>query len=657
MRVMIRTIAQGFLAVILAVMLSLFCGFSQGVTNYLTGSVAYAAGTAGNTGATGTGTGTATNTGTGGTGTGTGTGTGGTGTGSGSATPSQDVYYVDTVMVEYDEPDDFGVWHFLDEDWEDAAYRPLTILKKGETVQLNGWYEDNHGNQVEAADSTSQMGEVLLSWSIVEQNPDDASVAGGVVAKVDPTGKVTPMSNGSVVVRCTIADPTKYQGSAPYKDVTIVFDGQDGEYVSQVDILDEDGNVIGERWGGVTVFTDKESYSQLYVKVTWVDADGNVVREESTFNGDRISTTVTWNVGGATEPFTINEETGRLRTSQYSGNAYVVCKAVGGVGGVEVSDTANIQLDTGQYHYNPSNTLTIKVAYEERPDEIMYEKTYTYDELMSRLTSCTYNYTLMAGSRYGVISAEGWLFKDLVHLLERDSNASGGSNVIDDDDIARFSFGTNDGYDNPVSWSMLFDVDRWYYPNYDLGGSKAGGVIVPPMLAFKSNQTWGESEANPTKELDESTRFRLVFGCLSDLTMNSAYQIYYINTIMITLEGAPTIDPSGGDGDGKGGAGGGDGDSGGIGGDDTSGVAQGDNEGKSPDTTIANGGQASSAAGDTGESQAKQWRIYQMMSKNKSDIGEWDFDNPLSPFAIPGALASLIIGGIAAYASFRRRLS
>lgn len=649
MRVVSNHILRGALVLVLAVMLALFCGFSQGLTSYLAGTAAYAAETESAAGNTSSGNGSSTTTPS--------TGNQSSGGSSGSVTP--DAYYVQTVMVEYDEPDDYGRWHFLDETWEDAAYCHLTILEKGKTVQLNGWYEDNHGNQVEAADSTSQLGEVDLKWEVVANHPDDPTVADGVVAKVDPNGKVTPLSNGSVEIRCTVADASKYQGTAPSKTVTIVFDGQDGEYVSQVDILDSDGNVIGERWGGVTVITEKDSYTNLYVRVTWVDADGNKVREENSFNGDKISTTVTWNVGGSTEPFTINEDTGRLRSSSYSGNAYVICKAVGGLGGADVVDTANFQLDTGQYHYNPSNELTLRVVYEERPDEVMYEKTYTYDELRSLLSGSvqTHNYTLMAGTSYGVISASGWLFKDLVHQFEKDAQESRATTVIKDDEIARFTFGTSDGYDNPVSYSMLFSVDRYYFPNYDLGGSKAGAEIVPPMLAFACNQTWGESEANPTKELDEGMRFRLVFGCLWDCTMNSAYQIYYINTITMQLSGGPTIDPSEGDGDGSGGSGGGDGDAGGVGGDDDSGVAQGDEEGKSPDTTIASGGEASSAAGDSGESKAKQWRIYQMMSANDSDVGEWDFDNPLSPFAIPGALLSLIAGGVAAYISFRRRLS
>ena len=592
----------------------------------------------------------------------------------------QSGYYVNTLLLKWDKPDDAGMTHFVgDNSIVEKAYRQIKVNDFGETVQLNGWYlsSDDTGVAYQTADASTAIGSFELDWAT-----SDAAIA-----SVSPDGLVTPHGkNGTVVITATVGDARVYQGSAPSASVTIVFDGQEGKYVKSVEIVDEGGNNIGERWGGVTVYNGQNEFHQLHARVTWYNvADGSETVQETgagdSYDAKLVDTSVTWNVS-ASSAFTINENTGRLKTGQYSGNAYVTCSVVGGLGGKNVVDTANVQLDTGTYEYNPADSLTLRVVWEERPDEVVSEKTYSYGDLLGMLPSRRVNATVANGSRFGVITAEGFLFKDVVSLIS-----------VADGDVLQYRFGTADGYDNPVSYNYLFESGpRYYFPNYDVG-SRAEGEIVAPILAYKSAFEWNRSEANPNANLDEGTRFRLVFGCLASGDANTSFQIYYINTITIVLAGAPSMgggggkassnssnsDPEagkdGGNADGAGGTGhgrkgGGSGTSG-TGGGNTKGNLDGaDGDGRQQAGAEQSAGQAQDAT--TGETNAesvfedapegldvgsaKRWRVYQMMNKTNSDVPDWNDENPISPFAAPLALGTFAVGAGATGVGFRRRL-
>ena len=591
-------------------------------------------------------------------------------------------YYVQTLLLKWDKSDDRGVTHFVgDNSIVEKAYRQIKVNDYGETVQLNGWYlsTDDTGVAYQTADSSTAIGAFELDW-----HTSDAAVA-----SVSPDGLVTPHGkNGTVIITATVSDPRVYQGAAPVATVTIVFDGQEGKYVKSVEILDEGGNNIGEAWGGVTVYNGQNEFHQLHARVTWYNvADGSetvqVTGAGDSYDAKQVDTTITWNIS-TSSAFSINEDTGRLKTTQYSGNAYVTCSAVGGLGGKPVVDTANVQLDTGTYEYNPADSLTLRVVWEERPDEVVKEQTYSVGELMGMLPSRRINATVANGSRFGVISAEGFLFKDVVTLIS-----------VDDGDVLQYRFGTADGYDNPVSYNYLFNSGpRYYFPNYDIG-STAEGEIVPPLLAYASSFEWNRSEANPSAKLDEGTRFRLVFGCLASGDANTSFQIYYINTITIVLAGAPSTGGAGGGGAGganggtNGGAGGGDNGGGADGtggaghgktgaGSGTTGKGGGNSAGKL-DGTNGDGKELAGAEQSTGQgvnvsggetdavamteaaegadmNSAKRWRVYQMMNKTNSDVPDWDDENPISPFAMPLTLGTFAVGVGATGIGFRRRL-
>ena len=594
--------------------------------------------------------------------------------------PAPETYYVSTLLLKWDKPDNHGVTHFVgDNSIVEKAYRQIKITEFGETVQLHGWYlsTDETGVAYQTADSSTAIGSFMLSW----QSSDEE------VATVSPDGLVTPHGkNGTVVITATVEDAQVYEDVAPSATVSISFDGQEGKYVKKVEILDEEGKEIGETWGGVTVYSEENTFHQLQARVTWYNVVDGSEEVELTGTGDsydasQVGTTVIWSVSTSTA-FTINEDTGRLRAGAYSGNAFVTCTVIGGLGGENVTDTANVQLDTGTYEYHPSDSLELKVVWEERPDEVAKEATYTFDELKAKLTSKHVNATVMSDSRFGVISAEGFLFKDVVGLV-----------AVDDGDVLQYRFSTADGYDNPVSYKYLFESGpRYYFPNWDIG-SRAEGEIVPPVLAYKSSFEWGKSEANPNVELDEGTRFRLVFGCLASGDANTSFQIYYIRGITIVLKGGPSAgkqdtpttpssENSGGSGgnsgggSGKGGKGKGSSGSGsgsaGTGGANSSGNMAGTNgdgreaagasQAASTDDT-ASGEEAAEAeaatTGETAEADAdagKRWRVYQMMNKNNSDVPDWDDENPIAPFAAPLALGTFAIGASATGLGFRRRL-
>lgn len=588
--------------------------------------------------------------------------------------------YVDVLLLQWDKPDERDQRHFVgDNPIVEESYRELSITKFGESVQLNGWYLSTDGTGVarQAADASTKIGSFDLAWKSSDEK----------IATVSPSGLVTPKgANGKVKITATVVDQDVYKGTAPSAVVSIVFDGQEGKYVEKVEILNESGDAIGESWGGVTVYNEQNTFHQLQARITWHYVATGATETEVTGAGDvydakAVGTTLTWNMSGNGKsdeaPFYVNPDTGRLKTGQYAGSAYVTCTAVGGLGGKEVTDTANVQLDTGVYRYDPADSLTLKVVWEERPDEVVKEVTYSYDELLGKLPSRKVNATVVNGKKYGVISAEGWLFKDVVQLV-----------AVEDADVMQYRFITSDGYDNPVSYQYLFDSgNRYYFPNYDVG-SIGEGSVVPPVLAYKSAFVWNVSEANPNIALDDGTRFRLVFGCLGSGDANTSFQIYYIRGITVVLKGGPSAGGNGGNGggNGNGGGAGGTGDGGGGSGGGKNGSSNkggtGTGGGKQPGPFEGNDGNGEELAGaeaaagggddlsqgemtqpaeqeaaegsDLGSS--KRWRVYQMMNKTNSDVPDWDDENPLSPFALPVAAGAFAVGASATSVGFRRRL-
>ncbi|MDR0817708.1 MAG: Ig-like domain-containing protein, partial [Clostridiales Family XIII bacterium] len=439
------------------------------------------------------------------------------------------------IYLKNDEPAADGKKHFVGEDF-DSKYKTLAITVKGKTIQLNGYYTTNKSDGVmyETADSSSPLGPLLLSWS----SSDNA------VATVSPDGLITAVADGEVTINATISDATseesKYEGAAPLKSVKIKISGQTAEYVKKVTVIDEAGKSLSSKDDAQTVISGANKFFSFYALITWHDPNTGINRTEDT-RTDTVTSTITWTVGGSSVIGQINKDTGRFKSTEYSGNCFVQASVTGGVDGKAVKDIARVQVDTGVYTYQPANSLTLKVVYREFPDKVVQEHTYSLSQLSAKLTSATNTYTVLGGSRYGTIRATGYLFKDVLAL-----------EGVDIGDVYQYRFTTADGYDNPITQKLLYGSGaRYYFPNWDIS-SRAGAVVVPPVLAYSSNLIWGESEVDPTAPLDDATRFRLVFGPLWGGEANSSFQIYYIGAVTIVLDGAPPADNGKGKGNDSG---------------------------------------------------------------------------------------------------------
>lgn len=561
---------------------------------------------------------------------------------------------------------------FVGEGWDIPS---ITVTSKGQLVQLNGWYLDNTGSGelLQTASGDTQLGAFALNFTSSDPS----------VATVDLTsGLVTPKGNGTVTITASVAKPEKY--GAATTSIEITFDGQEGEYVSSVDIfgedgtllegVDDDGNAVSELLE-LTSNSDGVLRCQLYARVHWIDADGNEVRVEDTRDGG-VSTTLRWETAGNNAVVAINEKSGLVST-QKRGTGAVRVVVAGGLGGDNVTATLRLRVETKQDPAGiPAESLTLRVVYDDYPDAEVNAKTFTPEDLAAQLTSYDYLYTVISGTTtsgkgFATVCASGYLFKDVLGLMG-----------VDLDDISQLSFLTTDDYPEPVSHEYLFGSKRYYWPDYDQGIT-AGGEVVPPLLAVSSYWTW-DALADPNGDMTEEDRFQLVFGAKDTNDANSKKQIKYIYGITIHMSGAPptpapTPDDGGGDGDGDGGSGGNGSGSGGSGG--TGGGDGGSGSGSGGSVGAASGNGTSGADGSSSASNASgsasqaaatatasssgsggsgsgngQWRIYQMMAKSKSNPGELDLENPFAPYALPAGCAVFALGCAQSFASYRRRL-
>ncbi len=591
-------------------------------------------------------------------------GTSGGSTDGGSSTQPETIQ-VSELVLQWSK-DYGGTNQFVGDGWDIPS---IEITEKGQVVLLNGWYFDNTGSgeMLQVADSSSQLGSFTLNWKSSDPT----------IASVDPSGLVTPKANGTVTITASVAKPEKY--GAAETSIQITFDGQEGEYVSAVEILDANGDPLDDTLELVSN-EDAVLRYQLYARVHWVNADGVETRVESTLDSN-VSTTLRWETAGSNGVVAINEKTGLISTQKRGVSAVRVVVA-GGVGGENITATVNLRVETAQDPAGvPASSLTLKVVYEQYPDYEVENGTRTFspEELASLLPQYEYLYTIIAGrsnsgKSFATVKAKGYLFKDVLKLMN-----------VDIDDIAQLRFITTDNYPEPVSHTYLFGNERYYWPNFDIGQTSEA-QIVPPILATESYWTWN-ALADPNGVMSSEEQFQLVFGAKDTEDGNSSKQIKYIEGITIYLQGAPPSENPGSGGEGSGeGDGSGDGQGDGNGGQGNGGQGNGGSSGTvGPDAAgsgseagqAASGSSGSASSASTAASAATEasassesaaqtstsssgsggkWRIYQMMNKSNSDPGDLDIENPFAPFTAPAGCAIFAIGCMQSYASYRRRL-
>ena len=513
-------------------------------------------------------------------------------------------------------------------------------------------------------DGTSVANQSYVSWSASDPS----------IATISPGGILTAVGDGIVAVTATATANT--QGGAPLAcTIYIEVTGQtDARYVSGIRIAGPDGEALS---GPYVLEQDlSTATAQFYALVDVVDPATGATQTYSTKNGSIASQTgdiadVTWYAGDTIAA--IDQTTGLFRPSRY-GIASIYCASAAGHGGATVTGgaTVNTKDPTGgevRDDYHPQSSIKVKAYYEEDPPADLHDdsdkhfvinKEYSLEQLES-MGTVTATYTALSDSAYYTMTGRGVALSTL--LEDAGVNIAG---------MSQLNFGTADNIDRPVSSAFIFDTNRYYFPNIDIG-SYAGAVQVYPIIAFESNEI-KNAGTDPNFDMTEATRFRLLFGSTPD-GGTSQFQIKWINTLYVVLAGGPPVQPGNGEnpggsnneGDQPGGGGisngttTGDGSGSGDEGNGTgSGMAKGDQGGSdvqgSSDAAdnAAEGAQSGSAGqSDTGaqasaddsESGAPAFSVYQIPNPNASEVEHTvEHDNPFKKYAGPLGAAAVVAG-------------
>ena len=513
-------------------------------------------------------------------------------------------------------------------------------------------------------DGTSVANQSYVSWSVSDPS----------IATISPGGILTAVGDGIVAVTATATANT--QGGAPLAcTIYIEVTGQtDARYVSGIRIAGPDGEALS---GPYVLEQDlSTATAQFYALVDVVDPATGATQTYSTKNGSIASQTgdiadVTWYAGDTIAA--IDQTTGLFRPSRY-GVASIYCASAAGHGGATVTGgaTVNTKDPTGgevRDDYHPQSSIKVKAYYEEDPPADLHDdsdkhfvinKEYSLEQLES-MGTVTATYTALSDSAYYTMTGRGVALSTL--LEDAGVNIAG---------MSQLNFGTADNIDRPVSSAFIFDTNRYYFPNIDIG-SYAGAVQMYPIIAFESNEI-KNAGTDPNFDMTEATRFRLLFGSTPD-GGTSQFQIKWINTLYVVLAGGPPVQPGNGEnpggsnneGDQPGGGGisngttTGDGSGSGDEGNGTgSGMAKGDQGGSdvqgSSDAAdnAAEGAQSGSAGqSDTGaqasaddsESGAPAFSVYQIPNPNASEVEHTvEHDNPFKKYAGPLGAAAMVAG-------------
>ena len=513
-------------------------------------------------------------------------------------------------------------------------------------------------------DGTSVANQSYVSWSVSDPS----------IATISPSGVLTAVGDGIVAVTATATANT--QGGAPLAcTIYIEVTGQtDARYVSGIRIASPDGEALS---GPYVLEQDlSTAMARFYALVDVVDPATGATQTYSTQNGSIASQTgdiadVTWYVGDTIAA--IDQTTGLFRPSRY-GIASIYCASAAGHGGATVtgSATVNTKDPTGgevRDDYHPQSSIKVKAYYEEDPPADLHDdsdkhfvinKEYSLEQLEG-MGPVTATYTALSDSAYYTMTGRGVALSTL--LEDAGVNIAG---------MSQLNFGTAENIDRPVSSAFIFDTNRYYFPNIDIG-SYAGAVQVYPIIAFESNEI-KNAGTDPNFDMTEATRFRLLFGSTPD-GGTSQFQIKWINTLYVVLAGGPPVQPGNGEnpggsnneGDQPGGGGifngtaTGDGTgSGGEGNGTGSGMAKGnqggaDVQGGSDAADNAAEGAQSGSAGqsDTGaqasagdsESGAPAFSVYQIPNPNASEVERTvEHDNPFKKYAGPVGAAAVVAG-------------
>jgi len=526
------------------------------------------------------------------------------------------------------------------------------------------------------------------NWYGVTWSVNDPSIA-----SMSNNGILTAKGDGTVKVSAKVPGVNTAGGGDLIASVLVKIGGQtDSRYVTGIRIADENGaDLRGEPFVWEPDLTKDTYQFNALIDVhdpktgqttTYSTADGSFASQASDISPLR------WFVED-TIISAVDDKTGLFRPLKYSTSYLYVASEAGFsnnyvMANIVVSSKNPSGLDPEGYF--PQSSLTVKAYYELYTPEEYGNDAYVIDETYSlgeieAMGTFTQTYTVLGGDiGYFTMTGQGVPFATLL------SNA--GVNLAG---VQRFEFSTADAerYAQTVSKAFIFDRNRYYYPNIDINRYN-GAKQVYPMIAINSNQKSG-GNTDPNYDMSEATRFRLLFGSTQGVS-NSQYQIKWINTIYVVLEGGPSVS----DGDGSGDPGDGSGQGGG------SGNRPGDGSGSSEQGLGADGGQAGNpeqgkygavleadknekqtkaSEGEAGsvntqsentargmnsdgslsnDSQGKpeqKFSIYQVMNRNDSNTKKaLDFENPFKRAVVPLGAAVFAAGGANALLWYRRQI-
>lgn len=542
--------------------------------------------------------------------------------------------------------------------------------------------KDNSTKQISASGGRLRICAVATlndGSSVPEYMSDDwAELAGvdegfeytwdGDAITVSPTGVVTALKDGVTKVTATPKnEDLKYLTSTI--EIETLNQGE-GFIVIKVRIVNAKGKAYGD---DAIKLTSENSSSKLYCSITYKSKTSGDTRVVSNYpsapasekpqNGDLGS--LSWTLSDSQYASVSKNSSGVASVKGLAaGVIFIRCSITGGdaskstgMGKGVVFDKVTLNIDNGKTinSGNPAKQLTVNVVYEKDLDKIALTKTYTKKQFAALgAVKRTYTLTRNAG-KYATDKAYGVPIATLLAKLK-----------IDVDDIRYFTLKANDGA-NPgkISAKWLLKQTRYYFPNYDLGGSKQEAKQVPSMLALEDS--WSDNSTE-TGTMNSGTCFRLVFGSATSNDGATDKSIKFINTFTIVLAGAAPSEhgkekkeqPSGGGGSGKG-QGNGTGD--GNGSDSGDGSGKGDANGTQGGGSVGKAENANNK-GDVDNSNKKveslvnenAWSIRQMMNKNNSAVSVVYEDPNLIPAAIAITIAVLIGAGLARYFVFKRRL-
>ncbi len=381
---------------------------------------------------------------------------------------------------------------------------------------------------VEWNDETWEYESNKVTWSMA---PGDEAIA-----RITPAGvlEAAGTEDGTVTVCATVSGDYTADGAALSAVFLVELRGQtDTKYVTNIAICDDTGKVIDPsyRFEEGTLAT---AMLELQAKVTVFDPAASASRDYQVTpasglaaqTGGEVSD-ILWE-SGDTRLGSVSEE--GIYRPLVEGTNIVHAYSNAGFNGQRIAASATIDMpgeESGDYH--PQDKLTVKVYYEDYPDQAK-TTTYSIADLEAMGTS-TYTYTALRGTQgFFTTTGRGPLLKKV--LEDAGANTEG---------IARLKFGTPDNYQGVVSWDMLVDADRYYFPNID-ANSYAGKVQVPPIIAIESHRNVG-TDTLPNYDMDDQRRFLLLFGAKDTGETTTNLQVYNIHTLYVEQEGAPPVQP------------------------------------------------------------------------------------------------------------------